>query len=154
MDDIAFPQRGQRSLHHTDVTFHTAQQNRVAMAGQAFEHGTENVAAEAGEDLLIDRIRAWDERSDFGDGVAEALRVLHGGDMGNFEDTGEADEELGILDQPLSFEDRWEELLLDINNDEGAAFGIEGLARYFSGIAAKLGVAEGRDHRVCLLGKS
>ena len=61
-----YPSRraAERGLGHADVALHAAEQQRVALAGQTLEHAAKNVAAETGEERLVDGFGSGEQRCD------------------------------------------------------------------------------------------
>ena len=125
MDQVVLAQGGEGGLGDADVTLHAAEDDGVAVSGKTLEGRAEYFASEAGEDLLLDGGDVGEEGGDFGDGVAESLGILRGEERGDFEDSGEADEELGVADELLFLKDRREKFFLDVDDDEGGALGLE-----------------------------
>ncbi len=140
MDEIAFAEGGQGRLRDADVAFHAAEKKRVALSGEALEQAAEGVATEAGEQTLVHRIGAGEERGDFGDGRAESLGVLGADERGNFEDTCRADKQLRVADQLVFLEDRRQKFFLNVDDDQGALIGIERATRHLGVFGSGRGV--------------
>lgn len=147
MNQVAFAQSVERGLSDADMAFHAAQQHGIAVTGDALEQGAECIAGKAGEHLLVNRLGSGQQRGNLRDGVTEAAGILGTHEHWNFQDAGKANEQLRVLYQSLFFEDRLDQLFLNVNDDEGAALRLERAAGDFGVIGGELlNAAGGHDH--------
>src|SRR5437870_9862383 len=128
MHQVTIAQGAQSRLHHANVAFHPTKQNCVAIARQPFQHGAEDIAAEAGECLFVDSPHVRQQGGDFGYRFSQSLRILRAHQRGNFQNPSQADQQLRVLEQLLFLHYWRQKLLLDIDHDERALAGIQSTA--------------------------
>lgn len=125
VDEVSAIEGAEHSLHHADVSFHAADEYRVAVGREGFQFSAEAFAAKAGEFNFVEAGYAIEEFGDRGHGGSEAFRILRGDDGREVEDLREADKELRIPNELLVVEDGRKEFLLDVHDHEDAVVGLE-----------------------------
>src|SRR5581483_3818175 len=103
----------------------SAQQQGIACARQTFQGAAENLAAEAGEQGLVDHLHARQQGSQLRHGGAQSLGILGGNHRRNFQNSGGADQQLRVPHQLLLLIDRRQQFLLNVDDQQGALFGLE-----------------------------
>lgn len=147
MHNVAFAQGRQGGLHHADVSLHAAKQDGIAVSRQPLEAGAKYVAAEAGEGLFIDGQDAGEQGSDLWNRVPKRLCVLSADEVRNFEQSGDASQELAILDQPVFLENWRQQLFLKIDHEQCTLLRNKRLPRNLRGVIDLGGdVADRSDH--------
>jgi|SRR5437868_8556587 len=148
MYQVSLSQGAESSLGHADVTLHSTQEHSIPVTGKTFERGAEDITAEAGEHMLVNGLRAGQQRRDFRNRIAKTFGVLGGHYGRHLQNSRHANEHLRIANQLLLLKNRRKKFFLDVHYQQNTALRFESKAGNLGviGVVQSSHIANGADH--------